>query len=471
MTPFESKLARIESGAKPRVLELCSGAGGMSLGFSLAGFELTAHVESSPQAVETYTRNLAQDSSQAPVGALDMTKVTPAEIESLFSLPTSFPDAFDVVVAGLPCQAFARVGRSKLRSLAEGGGFAHTTDPRGQLYRQFLRIVAESMPVVVVVENVPDILNYGGVNVPEQISGELEALGYTSKYTLMNAAHYGVPQYRERLILVAYRRELSAVPRFASPTHFVDMRRGHADLRKAAMNLAKGARYFVQPLEGGSDLPDAVSTFDALNDLPSISTHLDIVPSRLEMAHTLPYASSPQTPYSVTMRASATGVMSQVDAHSIRLTPRDFGTFALMPEGAEYPEAKRIASQRHQAATINLAADEADTLINHFVPPYDDQKFANKWWKLVRSEPSRTLTAHLGRDTYSHIHYDSSQARMISVREAARLQSFPDWFAFPVSMNQAFQQIGNAVPPMLAQWVATAIKSDLENALSLRRAA
>jgi DNA (cytosine-5)-methyltransferase 1 len=84
------------------------------------------------------------------------------------------------------------------------------------------------------------------------------------------------------------------------------------------------------------------------------------------------------------------------------------------------------------------------------VPPYDRGKFPNKWWKLVPSQPSRTLTAHLGKDTYSHIHYDARQRRMISVREAARLQSFPDGFRFAGQMNDAFRQIGNAVPPLLA---------------------
>ncbi len=81
------------------------------------------------------------------------------------------------------------------------------------------------------------------------------------------------------------------------------------------------------------------------------------------------------------------------------------------------------------------------------VPPYDPTKFPNKWRKLERDFPSRTLLAHLSHDTYSHIHYDSEQARTISVREAARLQSFPDGFEFCGAMNAAFGQIGNAVPP------------------------
>ena len=98
------------------------------------------------------------------------------------------------------------------------------------------------------------------------------------------------------------------------------------------------------------------------------------------------------------------------------------------------------------------------------VPPYDPEKFPNKWWKLHPEKPSRTLTAHMGKDTYSHIHYDGRQRRTVSVREAARLQSFPDGFHFAGAMNAAFRQIGNAIPPLLALAVAGAIKEQLDQA-------
>lgn len=95
-----------------------------------------------------------------------------------------------------------------------------------------------------------------------------------------------------------------------------------------------------------------------------------------------------------------------------------------------------------------------ETLRASIVPPYDTGKFPNKWRKMEPDLPARTLMAHLGKDSYSHIHYDSAQSRTISVREAARLQSFPDGFVFRGAMNAAFRQIGNAVPPLLARAVA-----------------
>jgi len=99
------------------------------------------------------------------------------------------------------------------------------------------------------------------------------------------------------------------------------------------------------------------------------------------------------------------------------------------------------------------------------VPPYDPGKFPNKWRKMEADKPARTLMAHLGKDSYSHIHYDSAQARTISVREAARLQSFPDGFMFAGTMNPAFRQIGNAVPPLLSKVLAATIRAQLEATL------
>ena len=93
------------------------------------------------------------------------------------------------------------------------------------------------------------------------------------------------------------------------------------------------------------------------------------------------------------------------------------------------------------------------------VPPYDRMKFDDKWLRLDPEFPSRTVVAHLGVDTYSHIH--PWEPRGISVREAARLQSFPDDFHFTGSLSDAYSQIGNAVPPLLAFHVAKALASRL----------
>ena len=140
-----------------------------------------------------------------------------------------------------------------------------------------------------------------------------------------------------------------------------------------------------------------------------------------------------------TMRVScrngrASGRAGSVTGNVVRLTPRDFPIFRRMPPGADYPHALRIAEELFAE---QLAAEPSPPrpgskawkeLRKLYVPPYDPGKFPNKWWKLEPALPSRTLTAHMGKDTYSHIHWDSRQQRTISVREAARLQSFPDGF-------------------------------------------
>ena len=174
---FERKRQRLLSGGKARVLDICGGApAGFSLGFMKAGFELIGAIESDPDAVATYAANLHKDASsrrqQMIAEPRDLLTLTPAKLTKALALGPVC-DAVDVVLAGLPCQAFARIGRSKLRSLANDPA-AYRIDPRAGLYRRFLKYVRAMKPLCVVLENVPDILNHGGHNVPEEISRSLE---------------------------------------------------------------------------------------------------------------------------------------------------------------------------------------------------------------------------------------------------------------------------------------------------------
>src|SRR5690606_34082893 len=149
----------------------------------------------------------------------------------------------------------------------------------------------------------------------------------------------------------------------------------------------------------------------------------------------------------------------------IRFLPRDYNLFARLRPGDQYPEAHKLAQAMFAEALERLHPAERphrnsaawNALRDSIVPPYDPSKFPNKWRKMEADRPARTLLAHLGKDSYSHIHYDSEQARTISVREAARLQSFPDGFKFAGTMNPAFRQIGNAVPPLMARRLAESI--------------
>lgn len=136
--------------------------------------------------------------------------------------------------------------------------------------------------------------------------------------------------------------------------------------------------------------------------------------------------------------------------------------------GWQYPEVWRFIEEkrkqlmeasRRRGRPVDRRTPEGKAFFQEWTLPYDPTKFPNKWWKLLRDKPVRTLMAHLGKDSYSHIHYDSKQARPISIREAARLQSFPDGFVLCGSMNPALKQIGNAVPSLLAYAIAMAMRN------------
>lgn len=465
------KIDRLADGSASRVLELCSGCGGLSLGLSSVGFELAAHVEFDTEAAASYALNFsgnrASDSTWSV--ARDMVECSAHQLIDELELPGPASESFDILAAGLPCQAFARIGRSKLRAVT-GKDDAFQTDPRAVLYRRFLEYVAETQPLAIVIENVPDILNFGGHNVPEEICETLEQAGYRTAYTILNAAYFGVPQVRERLFILALANELDVDPRFPAPTHSFVLPRGYEGSRRVALKYVdKASRRFHPIAEPAPNLPAAIDVGSALQDLPAILEHKAAPKTmrRRKLDDHLPYAkAADRASYPDLMRSwPGFETSNGTGGHLVRITPRDFPIFSSMRPGADYPEARKLAEAIFENIAKVRGFTEEDrgsekwlALHKSVVPPYDPGKFPNKWWKLEPDKPSRTLTAHMGKDTYSHIHFDGMQSRCISVREAARLQSFPDGFRFAGAMNAAFRQIGNAVPPLLGKAVAGTLK-------------
>ena len=483
---IRQKIARIEAGSSPRVLDLFSGCGGLSLGFHKAGFKIAASVEFDPHAAQSHGRNF-HGGDPAHSVARDITKTKPADLVRDLNLG-SVADAFDVLIGGPPCQAFARVGRSKLREIdAHEEAFKH--DPRAQLYIDYLRYVEACAPLAVVVENVPDALNHGGQNIAEEIAEALEEKGYVARYTLLNAAFYGVPQMRERMILIAYHREIAGSVSFPEPTHWVDLPPGYEGSRSVALKLLgadlfSDAHSYTPAPQPSQELPPAVTAEDAIGDLPAIDARCLLKSGELRRGARrfdvpLPYDREAHTDYARLMRSwsgfqAPEGLMD----HVIRYLPRDYPLFARMNAGDQYPEAyqhalkmfeQRLEELERSGQKVRKHSEEYEQIKGSIVPPYDAGKFPNKWRKMWRDQPARTLMAHLGKDSYSHIHYDSRQARTISVREAARLQSFPDGFAFCGTMNPAFRQIGNAVPPLLAFAVGRKVMAKLRGAVTLEQ--
>ena len=472
---LRGKIDRLADGAPPRVLDLFSGCGGLTLGFQRAGGTSVGGVEVDEHAAASHSRNF-HGGSELHARAIDICEADPVALLREWSAEAGEELAVDVIVAGPPCPTFTRVGRAKLREIAQHPE-AFKVDKRTELYLHFLRFVEALQPLAVVVENVPDILNHGGVNVGEVIASNLEALGYDARYSLLNSANYGVPQMRERFFLVGMRADLDARIVFPEPTHHVAFPKGYEGTRDVALrlirgsdglaSLSEGGHHFVETPEAPEGAAAAVTARDAMADLPRLTGHLEGKDRRGARRFEVGLPFTPREPRSTYASALASWPGFESDGHLYDhqtrcLSSRDYRLFAAMQAGDDYPKAYDLALRLWEAETGGQEARRKD-----YVPPYDATKFPNKWRKMEPDLPARTLMAHLGKDTYSHIHYDSAQARTISVREAARLQSFPDGFRFCGTMNPAFRQIGNSVPPLLALALARVVLGELTAACRL----
>ncbi len=307
----------------------------------------------------------------------------------------------DVIIGGPPCQGFSRVGRGKLRKVHDNPNYIH--DPRNQLYREFIHFIETLHPLYFVMENVPDMQYYrdGQELLIDKAKGELKRLGYTVDWRVLLAADYGVPQTRQRLFIVGNRLGMPIV--WPEPTHLPD---------------------------------NYVTVWRAVSDLPivNIKHRRDEIPyiPRCEL-----------NDYQRLMREECDGLLHN---HQTRWhNPDDIRAFRLLQEGERY---------------INLP-DELRRYDSKSHPEKRNEWFRDRYRKLIRDKPSWTIEAHIGKDTYRHIYPSREEEpeppRTISVREAARLQSFPDRFRFLGAFTRQFYHVGNAVPPLLAKAVAEAI--------------
>lgn len=384
-------LFRLPGPNKPHVLDLFCGAGGLSLGFALAGFHVAGGIDADKWAMETHAYNFGGYDKPIKLSP----DCTPEDALSLVGV-----NRVDVLIGGPPCQGFARVGRGKILSLMKGHvaeeELAAWDDPRNQLYRAYLRFVDMLRPGWLVMENVPDMtLHRDGL--VEGIGADLTRLGYTVDTFILNAADYGVPQTRRRLFIMANR-------------YGIPVRR-------------------PRETQNGKH----VSLRQAIGDLPVVRPE--------ESADELPYRWRGQSVYVRTLmrnwlEAADRGVVYD---HVVRhYADDDQQAFTFLQEGQRY---------------IDL-------------PPhlqrYRTDVFADKYHKLIWDRPSWTITAHIAKDGYKYIHPDPTQVRTITAREAARIQSFPDWFRFAGFRSHRLRQIGNAVPPLLGKAIGEVIMEQLK---------
>jgi len=347
-----------------------------------AGFDVLVGADSDEWAVRTHDANLPGLSWCG-----DLTDPT----EFLNTLKVWGVDQIDLVAGGVPCQPFSRAGRSRIRDLVVNGERCDH-DVRADLWSSFVAIVERLQPSAVLVENVPDLPRWNDGAVLLGLYESLQELGYRVEARILDGFKHGVPQHRQRLILMALR----------------------------------GNRRPLWP-EAQSTL---VSLQDAIGDLPPIP--------RAQRSERLSYDERRLT--SRFQRVMREGV-SAADApfvydHICRdVRPDDMEAFRLLREGETY-------------------IDLPDRLQR-----YRSDVFTDKYKRLSWHELCRSITAHIAKDGYWYIHPD--QHRTLSIREAARVQSFPDDFRFAGTQTHRYRQIGNAVPVLLAEAIGRGLLAGL----------
>ena len=382
---------------KLRVLDLFCGTGGFSKGFENEGsFQVVFGIDVSDVAIETFRANhpaalsIAQDirSTHACVVS-EQIKLSRGEI--------------DVIIAGPPCQGFSsiRPHRSSERQ-----------DPRNDLFRDFAAYIDWFRPPLFVLENVVGLATFNGGQTLEVIRETFHHLGYETDWRILNSAHFGVPQKRERLIMLGGTRGLGLS--FPQPSHCCEAGTiGFRD-RSRMVAPAKPDLFSLDlPL-----LPPAVSVADAIDDLPALASG----------GSANDYTRPPRTPYQSARRANSKSlVLHSSTAHTPRM----------------------LEIIRHSGPNIS-----------HIPRHLITSGFSSCYSRLAEDEPSVTITVNFVHPASNRcIH--PTQDRALTPREGARLQSFDDSFMFYGNRAQIVKQIGNAVPPVLGQAIASHISEIL----------
>jgi DNA (cytosine-5)-methyltransferase 1 len=392
---------RPTTSARRRTLDLFCGAGGIALGFEAAGFSCLYGADADPLAMQTFAGLFpAAVADCRPIETIDATEVRAA-------LRLRSGD-LDVLVGGPPCQGFSINAPERFLS-----------DPRNVLFRHYLRFVEELRPKCIMLENVPGMLSLGGGRVLRQIETELAKLGYRSSARVLLAAHYGVPQERWRLVLLGALGE--DPPEHPAPTHYAPAR----------ANFTGGADLiFRQGAAEAASLSPAVTVGDALGDLPRLEAGRGSEPSG--------YDRPPHSAYAKEMRADDGVLWHHV---APRLSPANLERMRHVPPGGSWRDIPQhllpagMRRARRSDHTKRYGRLRYDGLAGTVMTKADPH-----WGTVVLPDQDRALT----------------------VREAARLQSFPDCCRFAGSRTDQYRQVGNAVPPLMAEAVARRIAAWLE---------
>lgn len=349
--------------AKYTFVDLFCGAGGLSLGFLKAGFRCVQAIDHDEASIQTYRHNFQDHLTKAEI--TETTGLSPA----------------DVVIGGPPCQGFS------------SAGLRRSTDKRNSLVRVFSELVARQMPRAFVFENVEGFLTADDGNRVIDLLDPLIAAGYRIHLRKVNAANYGVPQHRKRVIALG---ALECDPVFPEPTHWAF----------GAPGASLSYRH----------LPLCPTLSDALEDLPR------------------PQIDPPGVPQGHFSRN-----LSELDTERLRLL--EVGqTMKDLPHKLRHCSYQRRAFRRVKDGTPTE---------HRGGPPAGLRR-------LKSDEPSKAITSGAISE---FVH--PTEDRYLTLRECARIQTFPDHFEFIGTISQCILQIGNAVPPRLAEIIAASVCESL----------
>ena len=363
-----------------KVIDLFAGVGGLSYGFAHdSDFEILAANEILQPMAQAYSCN----HPKVKMYNKDIKDFSSDDLSRDLGIKQG---DIDIVIGGPPCQAYSTVGKRLI------------DDPRGKLFQEYYRILKELKPQIFVFENVKGLLSMQGGELIKTIISLFESIGYHMQKKLLNAADYGAPQIRERVILVGTLNERPF--KYPAPTHY---------------NPESG-------IPADSSLKPYVTLGEALSDLPSIKTG--------ESANQ--YASAPQNEYQRLMRANAP---KEIQEHEVpKNSEKLIAIMEALPDGGS---PKDIAEELRPKSG-----------------------FANCYCRLWWNKPSTTITRNLGCPSSSRcIH--PRDPRPLSTREAARLQGFPDDYIFYGKRGDKHLQIGNAVPTFLSRAIKDSVKDYL----------
>lgn len=494
-----------------KIVDLFAGPGGLAEGFSAVRdhegrrmFEVILSVEKEPSAFSTlrlraFTRQFDElpdayyDYVARRISRHQLESAHPAEWQAAVAetamLELGTPEAQAVLdplldnlrdqsnretilIGGPPCQAYSLVGRARNRGVI---GYDPTEDHRHFLYKEYIRILRRLEPVAFVMENVKGMLSskVGGVKIVDQIVADLRSAGGdTDSYHILplvgpklepfegnviRSELFGIPQKRHRVILLGLRKDVAQILGVFGPSHLL----GPRDGRVTVGDVLSGMPALRSGLSKSADEPELwqKKVADAFRVAAS-ACHEDGdwlrgVEARLRQIGRAHEAAVDMPPRSSTR---VTGVRDNVlgawlGDPRLSVLPNHESRGHMEADLARYAFASTFAevmarSPKADEFPVGLAPDHRN---------WSSGKFADRFRVQCWNDASSTVTSHISKDGHYFIHPDPMQCRSLTVREAARLQTFPDNYLFEGNRTQQYVQVGNAVPPLLAYQIGEVV--------------